>query len=218
MYQLFLKIIPLALASINSPLMFAIAVFLLTSKDQPFRKIFAFLLGVFVVLAGATFIGYFLGNGASIYHQLKVSKWEDLIIGIVLILLAARAYFAKNEKNSTVKKLGQSLSRSLAGWFAIGFILNLFNFNAVVPYIIEVKETVQANINMFAQILVILFCLIVFALPFLFPVALDLIAPKTAAKILNPLAHWFEKYSKYVVAFFFASFGIYLVIHGLKNL
>ena len=217
MAELFLKILPLALVSINSPLMFAVAVFLLTQKDQPFRKILAFLLGIFVVLIAATFIGYYLGIGFS-FHQFKITKWEDLAIGIILILLAVRALFSKNEKDSNARQLGKNSHRSLAGWFVIGIVLNILNFDGVLAYIVEVKEIIQTDINLFEKILIDLFCLVAFTLPLSFPVVVDLIAPKAAGKMLNSMAGWFKKYSKYIIAFLFAGFGIYLVIKSIKKL
>ena len=65
MDQLFIKVLPLALASAVSPASLAVSLVLLGGKNHPRLKALAYLLGGAAVAMGITFLGLLLADGAT---------------------------------------------------------------------------------------------------------------------------------------------------------
>lgn len=214
MLGLFIKILPLAVASLNSPLMLGITVFLLASTDRPIKKTISFMLGIFSIMVGATFLGFWLGGDTSFAGKAILNSWEDLALGAILIILALRTFFQKQQGDSS-KRLEKYQNQGLWKWFLFGLVMNLVNFNAVVPYILEIRQVDGSSIALIGKILLYAFSLIFFLLPFIFPFTVYLLFPNTAQKYIGPVSDWIIKYNRYIVSIIFAGFGIYLLFNGL---
>ena len=65
MDELFIKVLPLALASAVSPASLAVSLVLLGGKSHPRMKAFAYLLGGALVALGITILGLELAGGAT---------------------------------------------------------------------------------------------------------------------------------------------------------
>jgi len=110
---------------------------------------------------------------------------------------------------------GAASSAQFAKWFALGLLLNITNFDAVLLNITATKEIFQAGIHVVSAVLLTGICDALFLLPIILPISAYMIAPNTAEKALGPVAAASEKYGKYLLMIILLSFGVYLLWRGL---
>jgi hypothetical protein len=70
--QLFIKVLPLALASAVSPASLAVSLVILGGKSHPRTKALAYLLGGALVAAALTPVGLLLAHGDASYRQARI--------------------------------------------------------------------------------------------------------------------------------------------------
>lgn len=214
MLELILKITPLALVSTISPIVLGAVIFILSKPGKPKRKLLAFLAGSLLIVLLWTAIGYFLSINFAENSGLHFNSIENYIIGFLLLFLGLRATFKKEEKEKTDFKETKN-NNEILKWFSAGFILNIFNFSSVIPYMIEVREIGQANVDILAKAIINFIIILCFLFPILFPFCIITFAPKAAEKIIDPTAYFMKKYGRYFFICLFFIFGIYYILKGV---
>lgn len=213
MLELLAKTLPLAIASAMSPVILGVAVALLSEKGGNVGKVCAFLLGGAVVALGLAFLGFAAGSGA--FSALGISGLPaslDIGLGAVFIIFAARGLLEKEEGRK--KKMGAAKGGAFK-WFAIGFLANFTNADAVVLNFTAVKEIFASEAGFTAQLFLVGVADFFFLSPALVPLLVYAVAPGKTGKMLEPVGAWMRRHGRYVVAAIFLAFGAYLIYKGL---
>ncbi|MDD5323297.1 MAG: GAP family protein [Methylococcales bacterium] len=214
MLELLARIIPLSIASAMSPVILGLAISLLAGKNHPEARAISFLLGgavVALILAG---IAFAVVAGAASGNVPHIPAYVDVVLGALFVAFAAKEALEKEGKRPGLKKAGKG--PALLKWFAISFVANMTNFDAVLLNITAVKEILQAGVGTFHEALLVLVADLFFILPVLLPLAIYAVASERTEKTLAPVGAWMQKYGRYIVAAIFLVFGIYLLWKGFS--
>ncbi len=213
MFELLIKVIPLGIGSMISPLVFGIALTLLGGKHYPKQRTLAYLLGAVLTVVILAFVGMLIGSGAVAGSGLMPSASVDILIGFLLIIFGVKILLSKKEGKLDITLGHEKASSQLVKWFFIGLAVNITNFDAVMLNITAVKEIFESGTGY--EILLTVICDLLFLMPVLLPIFVYLMFPDTAKKILEPIGGAAEKYGKYVLAAIFLIFGVYLLSKGI---
>ena len=214
MYTTLLRIIPLELAAILSPLLLTLTIFLLGSKKWPRLKAFFFLIGALVVGLGASFLGDQFGrfldvDGGSMYRSAVV----DIIFGCIFLTFGFASLFFKAKSAAAFAKFSV---RSVWIWLPLGFILNFTNFDAIVLIITAAREIEKSGLESFPRVILLIINSGFYTLPVLFPLLVFLLLPHRAGRILGKVSNFMVSYSKYVALILLTAFGLFFLVRGLN--
>jgi len=214
-FEILIKVVPLAVASTMSPVVFGIAVALLAGKMHQIKRTLAFFLGAIITVIILAFIGAFLGGGGADagVKAIHPSASMDLVLGVLFIAFGILEARPSKERGPKVKE-GEK-KPGLVKWFVVGFLTNILNFDAVLLNITAVKEVFQSGIAFGEEVAVTLLCDLFFLLPVLVPLSVYLVYPQKAKKLLEPLGNLMKKYGGYIVMAIFFVFGAYLITKGM---
>jgi len=216
--ELLLKVIPLGIGSTVSPVILGVTLTLLAKKDYLRKRTTAYLAGAVLVVVILATVGSAIGTGAMTFSKStgQTTGLLDLLVGLLLIGFGIRSAFEKPSQGTQRLPVHDTASSAqFAKWFALGFLLNITNFDAVLLNITATKEIFQAGIHVPSALLLTGICDALFLLPIILPISAYLIAPNTAEKALKPIAAASEKYGKYLLMIILLAFGIYLLWRGL---
>jgi len=213
MLEVFAKVLPLAIASAASPVILGVAIALLSKKN--FGGAAAFLLGgvlvaIILAAAGATIAA---GDDKAAESLGYPPSAFDVAVGALLLLFGINVFFEKpSEKRNMPDGKG---GRHMAKWLAIGFIANITNFDAVLLNVTAVREIFNSGIATAPKLELLAFADFFFLLPALLPVAVYVIAPSAAQRMLSPVGDAMNRYGRYVVGVIFIAFGAYMIMNGI---
>jgi hypothetical protein len=220
MDRLFIKVLPLALASAVSPASLAVSLVILGSKSNPRLKAFAYLMGGVVVAALLTAIGFVLAGATGPSASPHSHAVIDMALGSLLAVLGIAALAIKPSKNgSALSRLdSQPGRRQIATCAAMGLLAMGLNVSSQVPFLAAVREAAKAAVSFEVKGVAIGVAWVLLLLPMILPLVVDLIAPKTAARILTPLSIVATKYGRYLVAAICLILGAVFIHDGFKGL
>ncbi len=213
MSDLFIQILPLAVASAASPVIIAISLALLSKKS--FGALGAFFFGC----ALATLILAGIGISVAAEDEVVASSIGlstsvlDLALGAVFFAFGVKVMLEKpaDEKNPPPTKK----PRSPISWFALGLFGSLTNFDAAILNITAVREIFNSNIVLLQKAFLLVFCDFFLLSPILLPCIIYVFAPAASKALLAPVADWLKKNGNYLVGAIFIIFGIFLVMKGI---
>ncbi len=226
MLELLISVIGLGLASTLSPVILAISVSLLTGKEnesengsnKPLGRLIAFTLGGVVVAVAIALAGAEAWNGALSLSKTAHAYARQLDFALALALLAfgvweALPLFRKtadSEKAKKEKRQARIASSGALALFAIGFLVNATNFDAVLFNLAAVREIAAASISDATEIALIGVADFFFLAPCLLPLFVYVAAPKQTKQVLAPVGRAMQKYGAWLVPAIFIVFGLYL--------
>ena len=214
MIKTLLTVLPLDLAATLSPGILALTLFLLGSKKNGTPRILALLGGAIFTATIIAVAGLFLGSlNPSQAKPGVISELVDIVLGILLILFGIKVFFGKENRiklNNDENKIG------IIKWFAIGFVINITNLDAVLLSFTAAHEVGRSSLVVFDKLFIVIFNMFFFILPITLPLTFSLLFPRIAHKILTKLNGYVSKYSKYIVSLLFIVFGIYLLSRVIK--
>jgi len=212
MLNTFLSIIPLDIASTISPIILALTIFLLSNKHHQRSRLLAFLTGSILVGIVITTIGFNLGQ-----HILtnkkdpEVSAIVDLFLGSLFLFFSIKSFITKERK---IKVDSNPENKKILKWFIIGLLVNATNFDALFLNLTASKEVGNADISMFAKIVLLFVNLLFFTLPVTFPIFLYSLFPLSANKVLDKVNFYLVRYGRYIVGILFLIFALIFLIRG----
>ncbi len=218
MLDLLFKVILLGIASTVSPVIFGVILSLLAAKHYPKQRALACFAGGVLTVLIISSAGWAIGSDALSFgdgfsHYLG---YVDILLGVLFIIFAVSSLIAKKEKKPKGLKTDEKTALPhLKKWFAIGFLLNITNFDAVLLFFTEAREIFQASILFLDKLLLLILGSLFFLLPALLPILVYITMPKKSEQILKPIGKIMEKYGKYLVAVIFLAFGVYLLYRGI---
>lgn len=217
MTAIFLKVMPLFLASTLSPGILALTVILLSQKKSGVSRTFALLLGSIItstiLIAVAFYVGHIINDPS---NTKSIDNIVDIVLGVLFVYFGIKAILVKDDHAKT-KQISANQSHDLLKWLLIGFIVSITNFDSIVFTMTATKEIAQAAISGAMKMLLLVIGIFFFNLPIIFPFAMYLIAPKAVDKILIPINKFLTKYGRYIVASIFLIFAVYLFYNGFRH-
>lgn len=214
MFSLLIKIIPLGFGAIvGCPMILALALLLLGSKNHAKIRTFAFFFGNLIVAVAVAILGFSLGH--SVPESAKptmISAIIDTILGLFFIIFGIKILFSKDHKVKEKEESGYKIVR----WFLIGFLISVTNFDTVLLSLAAAKEIGESAVNEINKIILLIINILFFTAPIGLPLILYLIMPKLARPILEKINQVVFKYSRYILFIMFVGFGIYFCYKGFK--
>ena len=213
MLEVFLKILPLAIASAASPIILAATVALLSKKN--FGCAFSFLAGCVLAAAVLAAVGIsFAAEDDKVAESMGFSpSIFDIAIGALFLAFGIKVLVEKPAAKQDVPRAGKSGGK--IKWFAIGLIGSITNFDAALLNITAVRAIFNSGIALLPKLSLLAFCDFFLLSPALLPIALCILAPEKSQKLLVPVGNAMNKYGRYVVAAIFIIFGILLIKNGI---
>ncbi len=220
MDQLFLKVLPLALASAVSPGSLAIALVILGRPGHPRLSAFAYLLGATVVTIVFTILGLLLASGSVSAAGPHTHAQIDAVLGSLLLVLGVAALAMKPSKDHAAFSglSAQSEPRQLATFAFTGLLVMGLNVSSLVPFLAAVRTVGKAAVSDEVKILALSIAWLLLLLPMILPLVVYLVAPRAAAKILAPISAVATKYGRFLVAAICLILGAVFVWEGVRGL
>jgi hypothetical protein len=220
MDQLFIKVLPLSLASAVSPASLAVSLVLLGGKIHPRMKAFAYLLGGALVALAVTVLGLLLASRASPTTGPHAHAVIDAVLGSLLLALGVVALAIKPRKDGrSLSGLdSQSERRQLGTCAFVGLLAMGLNVSSLVPFLAAVREVGRAVVSMEVKGVALGVAWMLLLLPMVLPLVIYLIAPNAAARILTPISIVATKYGRYLVAAICLILGSVFIWEGLQGL
>ncbi len=213
MADVFLAILPLALASMLSPGILAVSIALLARKDRSAAT--ALLLGGIIVALLLAAAGILVAQGDDKAAEALGFRPRaiDLLLGLFFLVFGIKVILEKPKPDSA--PAGAKKTRGFAKWLAISFLGNITNFDAVLLNLAAVREIFNSTAALASKLMLLGFCDLCFVAPALLPLLFYIAEPQKAARMLEPVGNWMQKYGRYLVGAIFIIFGAYLEIKGL---
>jgi len=207
-------ILPFAAASAVSPVVLSASIFSISSRKSPLQKSLAYLLGsaFSIAIIGVLIIFFDHTVKTQTASPNTATQIIHLIVGLLLVGLAWRSFFARQKKAQRQK------NTSVLEFFVLGVVLMASNYSSIIMYFpaADILNTSAQSVNVKAVALALMmtFTLI---LAIIAPLAL-IILGKNAQKITLPLSRFVERYSRYIIALLFGAIGILLIASAARSL
>ncbi len=205
----------LALGAAVSPIPLTVSILLLSQPDRGRAKALAFAAGQVLALAilcviFAVVLSKTLGSS---HPHAKHSSTLDIVLGALLLLLAARKLLAKPKP----KKEKQHKQRSLFAEFGFGAGLMAVNVETLVLVVASVKALVGSKIGVGEEALVLLAIVLIVTLSATIPPLTTFVMPKKSDEALKWLNEQTTKHQRGIAVGFLIFFGVYLLYKGISG-
>lgn len=213
MGSIFIQILPLALAASVNPtgLLF---IMMILSGEAGLRHGARFLTGatlMLVVLGLLVVLAWDKGASEASDHRSLASGIADILLGVAVIVLLAKAIFMK-------KASSPRLRQGRRPWLALGVLYMLTNFSSLIPFIAAARIIGDGSLSPWEE-LVLLVPLILIAMTMVtFPVAANWLAPQKSQRVLEPLGRFMSRYGARITEGIFLVIAAYLVLHGVVTI
>jgi len=207
------QVLPLNIASIISPCLFAAALIILSGRKDPVLRAFLLFLGTLSLSLVTVTIGALLGNPSpEKHHEILIAIAINFFLGALFLFFAIRVHFTK-ERRINKRKLEQ---RKYWHIFIFGILINVTNLDAVVLSLAAAKEAFEAPaIGETAKLILLAINVAFFTLPIWLPLAFYLVAPKTAIPALEKFNIYLEKYGQIIMFIVFLVMGCWFFYQGI---
>ena len=144
----------------------------------------------------------------------------DAALGSLLLVLGVLALVIKPSKNKQgVSRLGsESELRQVATCGLMGLLAMGLNVSSVVPFLAAVRDVGKAAVSFGIKGVALSVAWIFLLAPMILPLAIYLIAPHTAARILKPISAAATKYGRFLAAAICLVIGAVFVWKGCRGL
>ncbi len=204
----------LALGAAVSPIPLTVSILLLSQPDRGRAKALAFAAGQVLALAilCVIFTVVLSKTLGSPHPHAKHSSTLDIVLGALLLLLAARKLLAKPKPKKEKQK-----NRSLFAEFAFGAGLMAVNVETLVLVVASVKALVGSKIGVGEEARVLLAIVLIVTVSATVPPLITFVIPKKSGEALKWLNEQTTKHQRGIAAGFLIFFGIYLVYKGING-
>ena len=205
----------LALGAAISPIPLTVSILLLSQPDRGRPKALAFAAGQVVALSILSVIFAVVLRKAlgSSHPHAKHESTLDIVLGALLLLLAARKALTKPKP----KKAKKEKQRSLFAEFAFGFGLMAVNVETLVLVVVSVRALVGSKIGVGEAAVVLLAIVLIVTVSATLPPLITFVIPKKSGEALQWLNQQTTKHQRGIAIGFLIFFGVYLVYKGISG-
>lgn len=210
--------LPLALGAAVSPTVLVANLLVLSSPTKPRVRGLAFAVGALAVLVAIGLLALTVwhtavqrrGAGSTLF------AWVDVVFAVLLALVGLRSMLTTPKPRPTHQdRLEHAPTRN---FLILGVGVMLTNVTTLMLYIPAMKDISVASAGDAAKAAVAVLVLLITSLVVWVPLVLDLVAPRTADRVLSRLNRFLARHQRTLgiaVAFAFAG---YLAVKGARGL
>ena len=204
-------LLPILLADIVNPVLFAFMVYA-TSSKRPVLNSSALLLGHTVTYFG---VGIAVALGLErISSYLANPGFIDYVIGLIIGLLLLWVAIP-GAKKPEQKQPERSDSLSPVSAFGFGAIINLVGAPFALPYFAAIDQILKANLASLDALILIVAYNVLYALPFLVVTALVVILGERGRPLLQRINNWLDRVSAFLMPVILGLVGLALVTDAM---
>jgi hypothetical protein len=219
MGELLARVVPLGLGAAVSPTVLTVSVLLMCSPRRPVARGALFALGVLSVLAVISVLGITVLDRFADHHpsatERAVSDSVDLVLGLVLLALAARTALRPRDPTTERTARHPADHDGLARAYALGLVMMATNVTTIVLYIPAMRDIGRADVSTSDQAVALLVMLGFASLPATVPLLLRVVVPGPAQRALTRLDGAMTRHRRAIVLAVEIVFGVYLIVRGL---
>ncbi|MEX2256899.1 MAG: GAP family protein [Acidimicrobiia bacterium] len=219
MGELMARVVPLGLGAAVSPTVLTVSVLLMCSPRRPVARGALFALGVLSVLAVISVLGITVLDRFADHHpsatERAVSDSVDLVLGLVLLALAARTALRPRDPTTERTARHPADHDGLARAYALGLVMMATNVTTIVLYIPAMRDIGRADVSTSDQAVALLVMLGFASLPATVPLLLRVVVPGPAQRALTRLDGAMTRHRRAIVLAVEIVFGVYLIVRGL---
>jgi len=213
------KVLPLAVGAAISPTILVVVLLVLGSPVHPRARGTAYAAGAITVLLVLSAISLTLLRRSVTGHKASdpIYGWIDIGFGILIALVGLRALLTTPKPKATPTD-GADDRPHLARFYVIGLAMMLSNFSTLVLYVPAMKDVAVASVGFGAKLVVVGLVLAFASVLAWAPVLMDVVAPKAAGHVLDPLNGFMTRHQRAVTVTVCFVFTIVLIAKGARAL
>ncbi len=205
----------LALGAAVSPIPLTVSILLLSQPGRGRAKALAFAGGQVLALSIITVALLLLLNKTvgTQHHDVKRESTIDIVIGVILLLAAAKAFFTK-PKPKTPKPQKQ---RSLFNEFSFGAGLMAVNIETLALVAASIKALAAVKSGAAVDVVGLALIVLIATVSATVPPLITFAAPKQSDRALKWLNEQTKKHLRVISVGFLLFFGAYLLFKGISG-
>ena len=217
--ELVAKVLPLAIGAAISPTILIVVLLVLGGPVHPRARGVAYTAGAITVLLVLTAISLtflrrsVVGKGPAD----PIYGWMDIGFAVLIFLIGLRELLTAPKPKQPPGN-GADAAAHLGRFYVIGLVMMLTNFSTLVLYVPAMKEVAIADVGMGGKVAVTVLVLAIASALAWVPVLLDIVAPRAAARVLNPLNAFMTRHQKSVTVVVCFAFTVFLMAKGARAL
>ena len=215
----FVHVLPLALGAAISPTILTIGVLILSGQHGRLRMaIFTAVniaaMGVIGIVVIRLVSHAVTKNSSSAVNG--GSATVDVVLGIVLLLLAARAIF-RDDVDKPEKPKDEDDSLHPVRYALLGLVFTVTNMTTLALFLPALKEISVAKLPGGEEILVASAVVLIATVTAWLPLLASIVVPGPADRVLASINHFTNVHRKSITVAVLIFFGLYLLIKGLTE-
>ncbi|MGB8310669.1 MAG: GAP family protein [Halobacteriota archaeon] len=212
--QVLTTVIPLAIASMVSPLAIITVITVLSAGSNRAKKGVLFVSTYFLTFAVICIIFLAIGSATTSGGMPSLTTASiDIILGILLLYASARSLLKKGEtKTFDPSTMGATAIASMGAFFGVG---NIFSS---LPALAASKDIGVAVISPLDKAIAFVITMVIALCWSWVPLAIYIASPKNFDRYLNPVTGWLRKHGGQLIAAVFLLVGVYLLVRGISDL
>jgi hypothetical protein len=218
MGSLFLQVLPLAIGAAISPTILTVAVLVLSSKKQQVARTLLYLAGCWAILLAIGIPGaIWFANLTPMRKGGNVGAAIDVFFGMILLILGVRRISKKptvHEQQGS--KAGRLTGRGLPVYFGVGLVMMLTNFTTLAIYFPLLKDLARSSLPLPERLGVLVVCQVIILAVIIVPLAIRIVAPRAATKMLGNLSTFVARNSRKMMTIVIFVFAVYLLVKGAR--
>lgn len=218
-YEVFYRVLPIALAGALSPFNVSVVILMLLSKDHPVARPLAFIGGftLSLILIGTIAVGFV----NTLYAPpLRPGAYLLLVmLGVLTLVLGTRQIIAKVDPDEPPHAWMEQVSKFRAFTaFWVGFFLSMLGVKTLAVYIACLGIITTSGLAPNEVVIETLIVVIVIILPMLVPVLIYVFQPERGAELLGEFRNWMMNRQHVVAGAVLVLVGLLLVYFGVTGL
>lgn len=217
--ELLARVLPLAVGAAISPTILIVVLLVLGGPVHSRTRGVAYTAGAVTVLLVLTAISLTLlrrsvvGKGPAD----PIYGWIDIGFAVLLFLVGLRELLTAPRPTAPPSEDGDA-GTHLGKFYGIGLVMMLTNFSTLVLYVPAMKDVAISSVGAADKALVTVLVLAIASVLAWLPVLLDVVAPRPAGHVLNPLNAFMTRHQKSVTVVVCFAFMIFLMAKGARAL
>ncbi len=143
--------------------------------------------------------------------------WIDITFGVLMAIVGVRALLTTPKPKSRPTE-GADAGPRLGRFYALGLAMMVSNFSTLVLFVPAMKDVAVASVGFGAKAAIVVLVLAIASVLAWAPVAMDLIAPNAAGRVLSPLNAFMTRHQRAVTVTVCFVFTIVLIAKGARAL
>lgn len=214
MVELSLILIPILVADVINPVIFA-ATFYVLGTSHPIRNSLLMLLSFFITyyLAGII-IAIGLESFSDAFELPNGFDYiVEIVVGIILIIFGALSYKKDYTPPANKIKKIEVMTATQSLW--LGLKVNIIGLPFAIPYFGAIDQILKAEVPLIPTLFILLIYNALYILPFFCMVLLFIVSRKQSAIVFRKMNQWINRVADKYLPIIFVILGIALLIDGI---